>query len=92
MLTKDNAKANVITAKKNEEQQVQEQAEKFCEEIISAHIKRASEKGLDFAWLETPSEIISIKRAVIDYLRTVGGFTDKDITWQGGNLRIAWGE
>ena len=92
MTTKDNAKANVITAKQAEEQQVQERAERFCEEIISVQIARASKNGNNFAWIQVPSEIVSIKRVVKEYLRTAGGFAEEDISWQGCNLRIAWGE
>lgn len=92
MLTKDNAKANVITAKETAEQIVREQVEMFCEKAVSSQVERASKTGLKYAWIEAPTAIISNKKAVSEYLRTAGGFTDEDITWQGKLLRVAWGE
>jgi hypothetical protein len=42
--------------------------------------------------VEAPTMIIASKKVVNEYLRTAGGFTDEDITWQGNHLRVAWGE
>ena len=92
MTTKDNARANVITAHETAEQRVLAQVEMFCEKAVSSRVEQASKSGLEYAWVEAPTAIISNKKAVNEYLRTAGGFTDEDITWQGKLLRIAWGE
>lgn len=92
MTTKDNARANVITAHETAEQRVREQVEMFCEQAVSSRVEQASKSGLEYAWVEAPTMIVASKKVVNEYLRTAGGFTDEDITWQGNHLRVAWGE